>query len=302
MRTVRATSTLLVALLAVAVSGCSSGGAATASLTPSNPSTSAAAAQYADAGVTIYLENWPVPAQDPSIEIATPTGRHVYVDIGEVANVQRPWTKDDILLASHRDQDHLARSADDPLTLIDEAFPGQMLIAQSGHIQLPDVEIWSIPSIHSVGETVQDPGATDYIFVIDVGGVRIVHTGDSAQGSLTAGQLAQIGRPDILFTQFFNAFSAMTENSTNSVDLVELLRPHIVTPLHFGEQTFALKWFTSRYPTYYTLQQQITLKPGTLPDKTTVLLTGKAAHMFAVDLGIPKLSGELRLGMAPDVL
>ena len=136
------------------------------------------------AGVTLTYEG------NAQVELVTPTGRHVYLDVFDPSLLVKQPTAEDILLTTHLHSDHYYQSFAD-------AFPGQQILASTGEINLPDVTITGIASGHNSGDPLLEKGGTNYIYVIDLGGLRIAHFGDIGQDALTASQLEALGSVDI---------------------------------------------------------------------------------------------------------
>ena len=58
--------------------------------------------------------------------------------------------------------------------------------------------------------------------------------GDCGQTSLTDDELKQIGKVDVMITQFNNSYSNMTIESNMGNNLVDQVKPAIVIPTHYA--------------------------------------------------------------------
>jgi L-ascorbate metabolism protein UlaG (beta-lactamase superfamily) len=292
----------LACVVAVILAGCSAGGASTspspvgssvasswpvgssvASPSPSAAPTASPAASPSliGSGVTIYDETSDAPNASAQVELVTPAGRHVYIDVINPSALARKPTSDDILLVTHFDPDHADMAVDD-------YFPGQKLVAKAGSIALPDVAITGVMAAHG-GEDgpATTPDGSEYLFVIDIGGVRIVHFGDLGQTQLTSDQTAVIGKPDVAFSQLNNPYSDMGEGSRLGFDQMNQVGPRIFVPTHLWGSLPTATAATEEWPAMYSPNPSIHLVPGDLPATTTVLFMGLNAREFATDLELP---------------
>lgn len=65
------------------------------------------------------------------------------------------------------------------------SFAGRQLKVKTGDIKLEDVTIRGIASAHNEGDEPRPEDGSNYIFIIDMGGLRIAHFGDIGQDALT---------------------------------------------------------------------------------------------------------------------
>lgn len=76
---------------------------------------------------------------------------------------------------------------------------------------------------------------SDYIFVVDIGGMRVVHFGDLGRDALTPAQMSAIGHADVAISQLGNAISdvdaANRRGFNPSLDAADYpLTPPIASP------------------------------------------------------------------------
>jgi len=153
------------------------------------PPTPPPAATPARQAVTIYY------ADNAQVELISPQGTRVLIDVYKPTALSSPATKNDVLLTTHKHQDHVNAS-------FYTSFPGQQLMTKVGEIKVADVAILGIASAHNAADELKPEGGTNYIYVVDMGGLRIAHFGDIGQEALTAEQLKALGKVDIAITQF----------------------------------------------------------------------------------------------------
>ncbi|MBN2386689.1 MAG: MBL fold metallo-hydrolase [Anaerolineales bacterium] len=206
------------------------------------------------------------------VELITPEGRHIYIDIHSNIYLTQDPGEDDVLLITHLHQDHYYPS-------FVNAFPGQTLIAETGTLGLPDVTITAIASAHNTNDPIQDEGATNYIFIIETAGLRIVHFGDLGQEAFTAQQLAAIGAVDVAITQFSNSYSSMDASNLKGFHLMEQVQPLLIIPTHSDSDTIAIG--AERWSGYYSETRAIVISANRLPRDTSLLILGNLASSYA---------------------
>lgn len=225
----------------------------------------AASATPAVKGVTLtYGDN-------AQVELVTATGRHIYIDVYNADSLTKPPSADDILLTTHLHGDHYYRAFVD-------GFPGRQLFTSEGKIELTDVTVTGLASAHNSGDEIKAVGSTNYIYIIEAGGLRIVHFGDIGQDVLTEGQLAAIGKVDLAITQFANSFSNMSAANLKGFNLMDQVKPHLILPTH--SDSASIKIAAGRWPGYYSETPTVTLSPADLPGETSLLILGMLAAPY----------------------
>ena len=219
------------------------------------------------------------------MEIVSPQGVRVLVDVASPALLSSPPTAQDILLTTHTHYDHVNQ---DFLA----SFPGQQLMAQAGKIELPGLTIQGIPSAHNRNDSLKPEGGTNYIYLLETGGLRITHFGDIGQESLTAEQLNILGQVDIAITQLANPYSDMNAANLKGFRLMEQLKPRLIIPTHINfdtAQVAAGQWqgLTTDRPSVFLCKED-------LSEATQILFMGEAAVKFAARLNL------LPLAVTPD--
>jgi L-ascorbate metabolism protein UlaG (beta-lactamase superfamily) len=118
----------------------------------------------------------------------------------------------------------------------------------------------------------------NYIFIIDMGGLRIVHFGDIGQDALTAGQLEALGQVDVALMQFENAYSMMNTINMKGFKLMDQVKPRIIVQTHSSPT--AIGEAVKRWKAYFADPPAITLTREQLPAEPTIVLMGSLANDF----------------------
>ena len=219
-------------------------------------------------------------------EIIGPTGERVLVDIYDPARLTRPAEATDILLTTHTHWDHVN---DDFVA----AFPGAQLFAQIGELETGRVSVVGIASAHNAGDTLKPEGGTNYIYRIDIGGLRIAHFGDTGQNAFTEDQLEALKDVDIAITQINNPYSEMSAENGKGIRLMKQVQPRLVIPTHLNLDT--VKLAVQHWPPgYFAPAPTLKICDGDLTGNTQFLLMGDAVETMRryVDLAAWETGGE----------
>ena len=247
--------------------GSCAGNAPAATPTPLPATATLAASPTPDLpkNVTIKYE------ENAQFELLGSNGRRILIDIADPGLLSSPVTAQDILLTTHYHSDHYLKSFVD-------SFPGQKLTVEEGEIKLPDVNIRGIAAAHNSNDTIQPKDGTDYIYIIDMAGLRIAHFGDIGQDALTAGQLEALGQVDVAMTQFNNSYSSMDIFNMKGYNLMDQVKPHLIFQTHTSLK--ATGEAVSKWKAYAVEQPQVTLSRDQIPGETTILLMGSLAVSY----------------------
>ena len=135
--------------------------------------------------------------------------------------------KADGIAATHPHYDHI----DEEMLNLPANKDAVKLIAKAGEKTIKDVKWIGIASSHR--NDAIDPEVPDnVIMVFEIDGLRIAHMGDIGQESLTAEQLAQLGKIDVAFMQIENGFSKYRVANGKALKILEQLKPTVVVPTH----------------------------------------------------------------------
>lgn len=211
------------------------------------------------------------PAQ---LEITSPQGIRILIDVATPDDLSRPATKADVLLTTHRHPDHWN---DD----WGQSFPGTSYFGGAPFVR-GDVKILAVPASHN-GGTLAD--GTDTIFVVDVAGLRIVHFGDLGQDQLSPRQVAAIGTVDVAVSQLSNDYSDMSLANRKGFLQMAQVCPRLLIVTHTMEGQPVAELAASTWPTLYTDSRTLSIVKARLPTRVTALLVGGNAG-YGPKLGV----------------
>jgi len=215
--------------------------------------------------VTIYYEGF------AQVELIGPTGARVLIDVHVPGALSTRATRKDILLTTHTDSDHFSMG-------FVQAFPGEQLMIKAGQIQRSDVAVHGIASVHDANETPRPEGGGNYIYLIEIGGLRIAHFGDIGQDALTSEQLSALGRVDVAITQLANRWSTMSAENRKGIKLMEQVHPALIIPTHADAEI--LKIAVATWPLYCTMDASVRVSAQNLPAETRLLVMGEWGALF----------------------
>ena len=210
-------------------------------------------------------------------ELVSPAGTRVMVDVASPNVLSSPPTEKDILLTTHSHDDHLNANFSD-------SFPGQQIKIEKGEIKLPDVSIFSIQGSHN--STPSPEEGNNYIFVIDMGGMRLAHFGDLGQDSLSEDQLEALGKVDVAFAQFANSYSSMDISNKKGFNLMDQVKPRLIFPTHVDEET--TQYAVEKWNGFYWDQASLQLSSADLGSETSFLFLGKYAKGLGKIYNVPQ--------------
>lgn len=225
--------------------------------------------------VQIYYEDY------AQVEIVSPQGTRVLIDVYQPQLLTAQPGAADALLTTHYHFDHL----NDAFVA---AFPGQQLYVKSGEIDMADVRITGISSAHNEGDAFRPSGGTDYIYLIEVGGLRIAHFGDIGQDAFTQDQLDTFGKIDIAITQFSNSFAQMNAANQKGFHLMQQVQPKLIIPTHIDGATMKI---AAELWGGYASPNPAPVRITDLPAQTRLLVLGSTAEMYQSDLQLDAWGG-----------
>lgn len=212
--------------------------------------------------------------EDPAqVEIVSPAGQRVLVDVWDPTQLSRPATSSDVLLTTHSHEDHYLAS-------YVETFPGRKLTFETGHVVAGDIDITGIAAAHNDGDLLAK-GGTDYIYVIRVAGMTIAHFGDLGQDELTASQLSALGHVDVAISQLTNDVSNATLANRKAFNQMAQVRPAVLIPTHIlSDPVETVKAAATAWKATYTPKPFVVVRRAGLPSTTTVLFMGPNAAAY----------------------
>ncbi|UCB45483.1 MAG: MBL fold metallo-hydrolase [Spirochaetota bacterium] len=222
---------------------------------------------FAASNITVYFE------ENAQVELISSKRTRVLIDICDPSLLSRQATKKDILLTTHTHPDHI--NSDFLLN-----FEGKQLFVRIGEIKAKDVSIQGIASAHNEGDPFLPENGTNYIFIVDMGDLRIVHFGDIGQEAFTAEQLATLGKVDLAVMQFDNtSFSKMTADNKKGFNLMAQIRPRLIIPTHNSPK--AAEVAMTLWPCLYSDKPSVKISRKILTDETRILFLGDLAPAYA---------------------
>ena len=220
-------------------------------------------------GITLYYHG------NAMFEILSPGGTRVMIDVYDPALLSKPVVEQDILLTSHHHHDHYRAD-------FAGSFPGRQINRQAGEIIAEDVRIKSISSSHNAGEKLRLAGGTNYIFLIEIGGLRIAYFGDIGQNQLEPDQLEVLRHVDIAISQLRNPYSEMSMQNLKGFALMDQVRPRLFIPTHASLET--IQYALERWTGYFSENDSVFIDPARLRRDPGMLLFGSNAHKYSDDL------------------
>lgn len=219
----------------------------------------------ADASLRLYYE------ENAQVELISPTGTRVLIDVNAPEALSHPATDKDILLTSHNHGDHRR------LDFI-KLFPGKQIDVKTGLIVLDDVSIKSIASAHSDEDVFRDEGGSNYIFVVDMAGLRIAHFGDIGQKLLTSRQLTMLGDVDIAIVPLTDMVAGLPPRDRRGFDMMEQISPKLIIPTHVN--TARAKIAAEKWKGFNSYKKALSINRDTLPKNTTIIFMGNNANFL----------------------
>lgn len=208
--------------------------------------------------------------ENAQIELISPEGSRVLIDVHDPGALSNRPAEMDVLLTTHNHGDH--RRLD-----FVRSFPGEQLDVKTGEIERKNVTIRGIASAHNEGDEFRDENGSNYIFIIDMAGLRIAHFGDIGQEALTPEQLKVLGKVDIAITQLANTYSDMTAANKKGFNLMDQVRPKMIIPTHIHDPTCA-EIADDKWIGYNSYKKYLSISLDNLPEETTIIFMGNNAN------------------------
>jgi len=213
-----------------------------------------------------------------SFVITSPQGVKVFVDAVSLPDDLLPELDNpkNLFVVTHTHFDHLSGT-------YRERFKGAKLVASTGTITSGDVRVEGVVSSHSDNEL---DGTSNVIMVVDVAGVRIVHSGDIGQDTLSPEQLKKLGKVDVMIHQLENSYSEADVVNRKAYKVLAQANPTIVVPTHIASVP-AVQLLDQAYPAEIASRDILVLTPA-LPGKGKRAVFMGANGELAAKAGIRK--------------
>lgn len=203
------------------------------------------------------------------VEIISPQGVRILIDVANPAALSSEPTSSDILLTTHKHGDHYYAS-------FVKSFPGGML-DKAGEITAGDVKILGIAAAHNAQDPLTPDSSTNYIFILEIDRLRIVHFGDIGQEAFTNEQLKALGRVDLAITQFVNSYSAMSLENKKGFNLMDEVQPKLIIPTHTSDEALKYGLQEKQWIGYFAGAKFAEITPEKLPSTTGLIIIGDDA-------------------------
>lgn len=212
-------------------------------------------------------------------ELTASDGVRVLIDVYNPKMLSAPATAKDILLTTHTHSDHYMPD-------FVNSFPGKQLMTQVGEIKTDGVYVRGIASAHSSSGKFMDEKGSNYIYLIEIAGLRIAHFGGIGQEKLTPEQLKALGKIDIALTPLASMSSDMDAFNMKGFNLMDQIKPRIVIPTH--NDMDAAKEAVKVWQGFYLDKPDLVIDRASLPQKTQVIFMGPKGVQFGKITKVPK--------------
>jgi len=202
--------------------------------------------------------------ENAQVELAVYGGTRVLIDVYNPDYLIAPVTSNDILLTSHFHDDHFKKAFAD-------GFIGKKLQMEEGELKTSDVNVKAIVGSHVTSLPPAKIGS-NYIFIIDMANMRIVHFGDQEPESLTTEQLDSLGKVDIAIMLFD------VDTTNKYYNMMDKLKPALIIPTHL--RGGAAKYSAQKWTSYWLEDKVLVLTKDILPDQTSFLFMGMFARGY----------------------
>lgn len=215
-------------------------------------------------------------------ELTSPGCPRVMIDVVDKDILQGEVTAKDILLVTHAHPDHYD-------SLFVDSFPGRALIIKEGQIHFNCGKITGIAATHTArkDDVLLPESGSNYIFLVEMNGLRIAHFGDIGQAELTEKQIQMLGKVDIAIMQFINPYSQMDMQNKKGFVLMEQLSPRLIIPTSHGRYIKeVVKHAQTLWSVYASEAETLEFNRTSLPEEQTYLIWDDGASYLMETAGL----------------
>ena len=264
---IRTRTIVSLAIAAIAFSACSS---SSSTGKPASTDTLVTGSAAPAAAMTVAFE------ENAQVELTSASGERVLIDVYDPTLLTSPDAN--VLLITHLHTDHYSVDFAD-------AFTGPKIVNKAGDLTAGDIKVKSIAAAHD-DTAINTTDPSNYIFIVEFGGFKIVHLGSTGQTKLTDEQLAAIGSGvDIAIGPLQNV-GGLDPDKRKSVDVMDQIKPRIVIPTHSALDTVQLA--AKEWKATYSSKLSVTIPKDQLPSETTMLCMGQLATSYGAILSVPE--------------
>jgi len=148
---------------------------------------------------------------------------------------------------------------------------------KAGEISSGDVAVKGIQS----ADGPREPDGSNYIYIIDMGELRVVDFGGIGQDQFTQELLDELGEVDIALTQLKNSYSEMDIENKKGFNLMDQVKPKMVIPTHGSTDMDTIAYAVSVWTDAYADSGEVIVESSGLSDETKLLLLGEPAMTAA---------------------
>jgi hypothetical protein len=207
-------------------------------------------------------------------EIICPNGVRVFTDVYDPSLLSAPPTPRDILLTTHTSVGNFLES-------FSQSFPGKQLTQSDGEILQDGLHILAIAGKHHVSDKL----GTNYMFLIETAGLRIVHFGDIGQERFSDQQLTCFGKVDIALTQFYNTVSNIDSVNLTGFNLMDQIHPKMIIPTNLDIDT--AKYAVKKWRGYYWDRPMLKVGSSDMQGKTELVFMGPRSKQYGRICKVP---------------
>lgn len=214
-------------------------------------------------------------------ELTDTQGTRVLIDIFTPSYLSAPAGDNDILLTSNP----LNAAYVDKFV---DSFVGQQLFIKEGQIKTDHVTITSVASGYTPVQLDRPAeGGSNYIFVIEMEGLRIAHLGGIGQEEFSPEQLEVLGDIDIALMQFDNGYSQINAGNKIGYNLMSQLQPKMIIPTYGSGKMQVVELANEYWDSFVVLSDIVTISTDDIPDETVFLIMGSNAEPMKTIFELP---------------